>query len=48
MDKIQLKADLKRQIVEFLNLSHIKPEDITDDMPLFGEGLGRIPSTRSS
>ena len=40
MDKSQLKEDLKRQIVSFLNLTHVKPEEITDDMPLFGEGLG--------
>jgi acyl carrier protein len=40
MDKDQLKAKLKTEIVEFLNLTHVKPEDIADDMPLFGEGLG--------
>ena len=33
-------ADLKRQIVEELNLKHLKPEDIGDDQPLFVEGLG--------
>jgi len=31
-------ADLKRQIVEALNLKHIKPDEIGDDQPLFGEG----------
>lgn len=36
----QLMADLKRQIVEALNLKHIKPEEIGDDQPLFGEGDG--------
>ena len=35
-----LMADLKRQIVEELNLKHLKPEDIGDDQPLFVEGLG--------
>lgn len=29
-----------KQIVEFLNLLTVKPEDIKDDEPLFGEGLG--------
>ena len=33
-------TDLKRQIVEQLNLQHVKPEDIGDDQPLFVEGLG--------
>jgi len=36
----QLIATLKKQIVEQLNLQHIKPEDIGDDQPLFVEGLG--------
>jgi len=35
-----LMSDLKRQIVEQLNLQHVKPEDIGDDQPLFVEGLG--------
>jgi acyl carrier protein len=38
MDK--LIADLKKQIVEQLNLQHIKAENIGDDEPLFVEGLG--------
>ncbi len=33
-------ADLKQQIIEALNLKHLKPEDIGDDQPLFVEGLG--------
>lgn len=33
-------ADLKVQIIEALNLKHLKPEDIGDDQPLFVEGLG--------
>lgn len=36
----QLMADLKVQIIEALNLKHLKPEDIGDDQPLFVEGLG--------
>ena len=36
----QLMTDLKRQIIEALNLKHLKPEDIGDDQPLFVEGLG--------
>jgi len=31
---------LKNQIIEALNLKHLKPEDIGDDQPLFVEGLG--------
>jgi acyl carrier protein len=40
MEKIQLKQQLKRQIIEFLNLTSITPEEIRDDQPLFGEGEG--------
>lgn len=36
----QLMANLKQQIIEALNLKHLKPEDIGDDQPLFVEGLG--------
>jgi acyl carrier protein len=36
----KLMADLKKQIVDALNLKHLKPEDIGDDQPLFVEGLG--------
>ena len=36
----ELMADLKKQIIEALNLKHLKPEDIGDDQPLFVEGLG--------
>jgi acyl carrier protein len=36
----QLIADLKRQIIEALNLKHLKPEDIGDDEPLFVDGVG--------
>jgi acyl carrier protein len=40
METAALKKQLKKQIVEFLNLLSVKPEDIKDDEPLFGEGLG--------
>jgi acyl carrier protein len=32
--------NLKKQIIEVLNLEGMKPEDIANDAPLFGEGLG--------
>jgi len=35
-----LKETLKRQIVQYLNLLDVKPEDIRDDEPLFGGDLG--------
>jgi acyl carrier protein len=39
-DMQDLKYELKKQIIQELNLQDIKPEDIIDDAPLFGEGLG--------
>ena len=36
----ELINTLKSQIVEQLNLTNIKPEDIGDDQPLFADGLG--------
>lgn len=36
----QLKLQLKEQIIEALNLEDLKPNDIEDQTPLFGEGLG--------
>lgn len=35
-----LKRTLKQQIIDSLNLQGMKPEDIDDNAPLFGEGLG--------
>ncbi|MFI5196701.1 MAG: phosphopantetheine-binding protein [Chitinophagales bacterium] len=35
-----LKRALKQQIIDSLNLQGMKPEDIDDNAPLFGEGLG--------
>jgi acyl carrier protein len=40
MEDTLLKQQLKKQIVEFLNLLSVNPDDIKDDQPLFGEGLG--------
>ena len=40
MEKEDLKLQLKQQIIKYLNLLDTKPEDIQDDAPLFGEGLG--------
>ncbi|MDD2595874.1 MAG: phosphopantetheine-binding protein [Bacteroidales bacterium] len=36
----QLILELKKQIIEVLNLEDVKPEDIDSQAPLFGEGLG--------
>ena len=36
----ELKAKLKEQIIEQLNLEDFTVEDIGDDMSLFGDGLG--------
>jgi acyl carrier protein len=35
-----LMTDLKKKIIEELNLKHLKVEDIGDDQPLFVDGLG--------
>ncbi len=35
-----LKLQLKQQIIEAINLEEVRPEDIDDAAPLFGEGLG--------
>jgi acyl carrier protein len=40
METAELKQQLKEQIIKFLNLTTVKPGDIKDDEPLFGEGLG--------
>lgn len=40
MENQELKQELKEKIIEFLNLIDVKPEDIEDEAPLFGEGLG--------
>ena len=38
MEDLILK--LKTEIIEVLNLEDVKPEDIDENAPLFGEGLG--------
>ena len=40
METAELKQQLKKQIIQFLNLLSLSPDDIKDDQPLFGEGLG--------
>ncbi|MGB0885375.1 MAG: phosphopantetheine-binding protein [Chitinophagales bacterium] len=40
MNKDDLKLKLKEQIIEYLNLLDMTPEDIKDDELLFGEELG--------
>jgi len=37
---MDLKEQLKKILVEELNLEDLTPAEITDDMALFGEGLG--------
>jgi acyl carrier protein len=41
MDKTELKESLKEYIVQYVNILDYKPEQIPDNMPLFGpQGLG--------
>jgi acyl carrier protein len=40
VEKETLKQQLKQQIIAFLNLSPLTPDEIKDDEPLFGDGLG--------
>ena len=35
-----IRADLKNLLVEHLSLEGVTPEQIQDDAPLFGDGLG--------
>ncbi|MFO7817651.1 MAG: phosphopantetheine-binding protein [Desulfovibrionales bacterium] len=37
---MELKTQLKEKLIEGLNLEDVRAEDIKDDDPLFGEGLG--------
>jgi len=37
---MSIKEKIKKILVEELNLEDISPEDIVDDAPLFGDGLG--------
>ena len=36
----ELINQLKSEIIEVLNLEDVKPEDIDNNAPLFGDGLG--------
>ena len=36
----RLILELKEEIIKYLNLEEMTPEDIDSDAPLFGEGLG--------
>jgi acyl carrier protein len=40
VEKEALKKQLKTQIISFLNLTPLTAEEIKDDQPLFGDGLG--------
>lgn len=40
METTALKQQFKKQLIEFLNLTSLTPDDIKDNEPLFGEGLG--------
>ncbi|MCX6226248.1 MAG: phosphopantetheine-binding protein [Bacteroidia bacterium] len=41
MENTELKENLKKQIIQYVNILDFTPEQITDDMPLFGpQGLG--------
>lgn len=40
MNETVLIDQLKGEIIEQLNLEDVKKEDIKEDAPLFGEGLG--------
>ena len=37
---MSIKDKLKKVIIEEMNLEEVTPDDIDDDAPLFGEGLG--------
>ncbi len=37
---MEIKAKLKQVLIDELNLEDLTPEEIDDDAPLFGEGLG--------
>jgi acyl carrier protein len=40
MDSEALRQEIKALIIESLMLEDVQAEDIADDMPLFGDGLG--------
>jgi len=40
LNKKSLKSELKSLLIDTLHLEDIGPDDIQDNAPLFGEGLG--------
>ena len=40
MNREEEKLILKQHLIKYLNLLHVTAEEITDDMPMFREGLG--------
>ena len=40
MDNATLRSRIKHLIVECLQIEGLDPEEIDDDQPIFGEGLG--------
>lgn len=40
MSNQELKYEIKQHIITYTNLMGMTPDDIADDTPLFGEGLG--------
>lgn len=40
MEELELIEEIKKEIIDVLNLEDMTPEDIDADAPLFGEGLG--------
>lgn len=40
MEEIELIEEIKKEIIDVLNLEDMTPDDIDADAPLFGEGLG--------
>jgi len=39
-DLSSLKEELKKLIISDLSIEDVSPEELSDDAPLFGEGLG--------
>lgn len=39
-DTAAFRRKLKEELIAWLNLEEVSPDDIADDAPLFGEGLG--------
>jgi acyl carrier protein len=40
IDEAAIRQNLKRLIIQSLNLEGLDPDGIGDEMPLFGDGLG--------